>query len=71
MTKDTYLRIVRATLASDPSIRIHDSHLSKLAALGRAVAGGRAPRETVSEIEAIFSPFIGRAMREALERALR
>lgn len=71
MTKDTYMRIVRETLASEPAIRIHDSHLSKLSALGRGVESGRKPIETIADIESIFSPYVGRPLREALERALR
>lgn len=71
MTKDTYVRIVRSTLAVDPDIRIHDSQLSKLAALGREVERGRAARDTVGDIESLFSPYIGRPLREALDKALR
>lgn len=72
MTKDSYIRTVRDVLSDEPDIRIHDSHLSKLAALGREVErGGKDALETVTDIENIFHPFVGRKLREALERALR
>lgn len=72
MTKDTYVRIVRSVLAADPSIRIHDSHLAKLNALGRQVeSGARSAHETVSDLCALFSPFVDRALEKMLEKALR
>lgn len=71
MTQDTYVRIVKAVLATNPSIRIHDSHQSKLNALGRLVQGGKRPEETVSDIKDIFGPDIDRGLEKALEKALR
>lgn len=72
MTKDTYLRTVQALLVTEPEIRVRDSQLTKLNALGREVERGiKSPRDTVGEIEALFHPYVGRHLREALERALR
>lgn len=71
MTKDTYLRRVKSVLAEEPEIKLHDSNLSKLSALGRQVESGTNPLNTIDEIEALFSPWFGRKLREALQRVLR
>lgn len=72
MTKDTYLSLVQKTLRTDATIKIHASHLSKLATLGRMVERReKTPLETVDALVQLFDPFIGRTMRQALERALR
>lgn len=72
MTHDTYLRTVKGVLSTEPAIRIQSSHESRLNALARKVARGECePGETVEDITSIFHPFVGRALREALERALR
>lgn len=72
MTLDTYLRTVKGILATEKDIRIQASHESKLSALARKVARGECePGETVEDIVSMFHPFVGRALRETLERALR
>ncbi len=71
MTKDRYVAIVKTVLQKEPAITLYESHLQKLNALGRRVAGGEDPVATLSELENIFRPFIGRKLREALEQALK
>ena len=72
MTQDTYLRIVKQILTTDPDIRIQASHQTKLNALARQVARGEvSPRETVNTIETMFHPFFSRTLREKLDRELR
>lgn len=71
MTQDTYLKIVKEVLQSDPQIHIQASHQSKLNALGREVARGKDPKETIEVIEDMFSPDLGRHLRQALERTFR
>ncbi len=72
MTKDAYISIVKQTLRSDPAIKIHESHLTKLAALGRQVERKeKEPVDTIPGIERIFFPFIENKLRKDLERAFR
>lgn len=72
MTKDTYLALVKKTLQTEPAIKIYESHQSKLSALGRKVERGESdPADTIEEIERIFYPFVGRKLRQELERAFR
>lgn len=72
MTQDTYLRIVKQVLATDSSVRVYDSHQSKLNSLARCVARGEClPKDTIADIESIFHPWISRSLKESLERALR
>lgn len=72
MTKDTYIALVKKTLQSEPAIKIHESHTTKLAALGRQVERKeRDPEETIPEIEKIFFPFVDTKLRKDLEKAFR
>ncbi len=72
MTKDAYVSLVQKTLRTEPAIKIHDSHLSKLAVLGRMIERReKQPLDTIDDIVRIFDPFVGRTLRQNLERALR
>ncbi len=72
MTKEAYIFRVKQTLKSEPAIKIYESHLTKLAALGRQVERKeKDPIETVSDIERIFFPFIDTKLRKDLEKAFR
>lgn len=72
MTKDTYISLVKQKLKSEPAIKIHESHLTKLAALGRQVERKeKDPIETVPDIERIFFPFVDTKLRKDLEKAFR